>query len=705
MFANHRFVLFVLSACTFVLSYAGTLLQVSDSLTSDTTARQYELKEFVFTGELVRKEGAKTLYTVTDKLRENTNSALGVLDKIPFVTVSAMTDKIKISGSENILVLVNGRKSPFAYAKNINPARIATIEIEPRPQGRWEGYDYLINIVLKKNFFGYDTGVSGSILYNLANEHSNTENLGADLTFSSETVNLYGTLGWGRNEGHGATSFSRTIGDRTEASRYAGGIAPNIHGLQQSGSVFIGSDYKINNRHTLSLQASWNGDKGRGITSDILTEPMAATQTSRDVYHSNNYSGAVFYDADLSKKVFLSAEVTYNYYHARQAYDFSTANVDASNLTSTDKNYLSGLAYLFYGPTQSFFMNFTEQATYRTYRDFNRFTRERDYLSDEFRNSLQFNAVYSFGSKLYLTAGVKWTAIRENTTIGNENDSRTHMYMLPTARVVWNVGKSLTIDASYGSGLSHPNFKQLSATVYRTGEGFYRCGNPLLKPQSLHSVDAAFHFLQMFKLQYAFRKFSNYIDTYYTPYAATDILQSLANGSYHLHYVSLSFSRSFFRDERLIVNLTGSYQRYGISSPSTTVHHGRSWYADFDATYFISPVKLFATVEFILRHDKIPTFQGEKYSQNERLMLSLRRPFLNSRLMITVMGNIPTNILDKMEWTRTIAPGFSDISYTDDSVNQALVMLQCRYTFGNGKSKSKGASIKTEAEKIAEDIF
>lgn len=139
--------LFPVAALLFVASTASALTIAPDSIATDTIDRQYELKEFVFTGELVRKEGAKTLYTVTDRLRENTNSALGVLDKIPFVTVSAMTEKIKISGSENILVLVNGRKSPFAYAKNINPARIATIEVEPRPQGRWEGYDYLINIV------------------------------------------------------------------------------------------------------------------------------------------------------------------------------------------------------------------------------------------------------------------------------------------------------------------------------------------------------------------------------------------------------------------------------------------------------------------------------------------------------------------------------------------------------------------------------
>ena len=100
---------FYIAALLFAACTASAAPVIPDSLASDTTARQYELKEFVFTGELVRKEGAKTLYTITDKLRENTNSALGVLDKIPFVTVSAMTDKIKISGSENILVLVNGR--------------------------------------------------------------------------------------------------------------------------------------------------------------------------------------------------------------------------------------------------------------------------------------------------------------------------------------------------------------------------------------------------------------------------------------------------------------------------------------------------------------------------------------------------------------------------------------------------------------------
>ena len=50
--------LFPLVALLFVASTASALTIVPDSVASDTTDREYELKEFVFTGELVRKEGA-----------------------------------------------------------------------------------------------------------------------------------------------------------------------------------------------------------------------------------------------------------------------------------------------------------------------------------------------------------------------------------------------------------------------------------------------------------------------------------------------------------------------------------------------------------------------------------------------------------------------------------------------------------------------
>ena len=142
--------LFPVAALLFVASTASALTVVPDSVASDTTDRQYELKEFVFTSALVRQDDNTTIYTITNNIRANTNTALAMIDKLPGMRLKAGTTRLSAFGSENLVVLVEGRQTSYEYARNINPNRIARIEVESNPVGRWADYEYVVNIVLRK---------------------------------------------------------------------------------------------------------------------------------------------------------------------------------------------------------------------------------------------------------------------------------------------------------------------------------------------------------------------------------------------------------------------------------------------------------------------------------------------------------------------------------------------------------------------------
>lgn len=696
--------LFPVAALLFVASTASALTVVPDSISTDTTDPQYELKEFVFTGELVRQDDNTTIYTITNSIRANTNTALAMIDKLPGMHVKAGTTRLSAFGSENLVVLVDGRQTSYDYARNINPKRIARIEVESNPVGRWADYEYVVNIVLRKNFYGYDMTLLGAGSYNLKQPHNNLEGVGVNFSTSSEYLSVYGTVLPGRGEISGADSYERTIGENTEESRYVDHIKPNNHTLTRYLQAFLGVDYKINNSHTLALQGGWDFDKTRVNNHYDLVLPIEnETEHTKNAYIYSDLSGMLSYDGRFSDKLSLTADVTYNHYHVNQTYLYAGHEVSSANYTKSDKDFVSASARALWYPIDKLRLIFDEYAVYREYTNINRAVGLDDFNSRESRNRLEATARYSLNDNVSFTAGLAWHAMHESNRIGVEADGKTRMtrdkmYFLPLARIFWRFHPLWTAEAAYNSGLYYPNLDKMNTTRQMVGNDYFAEGNPDLLPEANHAVNAIVRFRRALTFRYDCSVSRNMSSTFYRVDDHGQAIRSFANCNYTNQALSVVYSKDFLND-LLNVYAQGAYRWYRISSPFTNTHKGRTWYLDLSASYTIPSPTLIVGAEYLLRHDKRPTLQGRDYGQEEFLKISLTKPLLDSRLIFQLTGEIPVAAISKVEWQKVDINGFHSVNYTDDGLNNARLKLIVQFTFGNGKSRSRESAIQTDTER------
>lgn len=694
-------VLLVIVLASYVAAQASI---VPDSVASDTTDRQYELKEFVFTGELVRQDDNTTIYTITNNIRANTNTALAMIDKLPGMHVKAGTTRLSAFGSENLVVLVEGRQTSYDYARNINPKRIARIEVESNPVGRWADYEYVVNIVLRKNFYGYDITLLGAGSYNLKQPHNNLEGVGVNFSTSSEYLSVYGTVLPGRGEISGADSYARTLGEDTEESRYIDHIKPNNHTLTRYLQAFLGVDYKINNSHTLALQGGWDFDKTRVNNHYDLVLPIEnETEHTKNAYIYSDLSGMLSYDGRFSDKLSLTADVTYNHYHVNQTYLYAGHEVSSANYTKSDKDFVSASARALWYPIDKLRLIFDEYAVYREYSNINRAIGLDDFNSRESRNRLEATARYSLNDNVSFTAGLAWHAMHESNRIGVEADGQTRMtrdkmYFLPLARIFWRFHPLWTVEAAYNSGLYYPNLDKMNTTRKMAGNDYYMEGNPDLLPEANHAVNAIVRFRRALTFRYDCSVSRNMSSTFYRVDGQGQVIRSFANCNYTNQALSVVYSKDFLND-LLSVYAQGAYRWYRISSPFINAHKGRTWYLDLSASYTIPSPTLIVGAEYLLRHDKRPTLQGRDYGQEEFLKISLTKPLLDSRMIFQLTGEIPVAAISKIEWQKVDINGFHSVNYTDDGLNNARLKLIVQFTFGNGKSRSRESAIQTDTER------
>ena len=131
-----------------------------------------ELAEVVVTAQkpLVKADIDKIEYNIADDPDSETNSLLGMLRKVPMVTVDG-EDNIQVNGSSNFKVYVNGRpnnmmsNNPKEVLKSMPANTIKHIEVitNPGPKYDAEGVGGILNIVtVGGGFEGYTVTLSAN---------------------------------------------------------------------------------------------------------------------------------------------------------------------------------------------------------------------------------------------------------------------------------------------------------------------------------------------------------------------------------------------------------------------------------------------------------------------------------------------------------------------------------------------------------------
>jgi len=720
----HSFiVLFIISILS--LTYVGGMSAavrpdatiLSDSIAADSVCVEdiptIELEGVTVTEALKSRDAVRETITVTNAMREGTNSAIALLGNVPGITLDRISEEIRVGMESGVPILVDGREVSPEYAKSINPSRLGKVEIIRQPQGRYAEYPVVVNLVLKPSFRGWDIGIQAKGMLNLNHRNSNSENGSLNLTFSSEKWNAYANLGYMHKNVYEASAFEREIAGVSLSAVKTDPGNPNQHSMNDNGTLFAGVDYKASRSHRISLQALGSLAASRqsefyrytGITPD---------EKISDKYRTQEYAAGLFYDGTFGDRFTLNVETFYDFYKNRDTYlyeehprqdvpDGISGTVGAPAYVSLtpslgEKHYALVSAEGTYSILPALGIKVSDMLTYRRYTTLDDDSGVWTYRSTEYRNRGDVNIFWNPGQRFSLNGGCTLLTVNSDYTSYLQADAahKTTTTPLPYARASWRIGGGFSLYANYYYTITYPVLDYLSPVRYEIGNGLYRRGNPSLRSSAMHYVNAELDFKGMLKVTFM-QRFSRRDITDYYMVEDNLVVRTYANSDFSHAYIGLE--GNFDLTHGFNISATGAYQWYSRKSDMTARHRGHSWLLDTQFSYMADKLGLLAFAQYFLRYDRLPLLQGEEYNQQETLAVGVNKVFLDGKVSLGLIGSIPVSAISKMRWTKIDIPGFRDITYRDDRVNRSMLILNLRISLGNSKSSSRKRALELEAEK------
>jgi hypothetical protein len=254
----------------------------------------------------------------------------------------------------------------------------------------------------------------------------------------------------------------------------------------------------------------------------------------------------------------------------------------------------------------------------------------------------------------------------------------------------------MSIYANYYCDVQHPNLDQLSTIAYQQNANLWHQGNPELKARVMHYMQYRIELKNIIQFTYLYKHSSREITPWY--YIEGDqVIETLINGNYVHQYIGLN--GDYTLPHRIGINFIANYQWYKRSAENQTIRqNGHTWYLDLIVSWQANKY-LALMSECFLRYDKEPLLQGEKYGQNEQLMLGAQTSILKNRLSIMLAMTIPANAISKRVYTEITIPNYKYVTRKNDKVNNTIVQLSFRYNIGKGKATKLQNTNNSEKEK------
>ena len=471
----------------------------------------------------------RTVYNTKDQLVAVGGSATDVLRNIPSVEVD-VDGKVSLRGSQNVAVLLNGRPAQMngdmlaSFLQGLPASSIERIEVIPNPSARYEpdGMSGILNIVLKQDT---DLGLSGGL----------TAGLGTQDNYNASGFLAYGKGKLGLRANYGFRNGSRNMeGDRFNEYRFrepSTFLESNNLGEHNSLSHMLNTnlDYQLDRRHSLSLSAMAGI---RGADGDEFTDYSelddALVLTNRYERLADEEGDDFNMDYALSfrrildpTKHELTAEMRFeretemeqeNYLErvlvpqpATSPTDLARElqNVDQderSTETSFQVDYLRPLGEK--GKIEAGYKG----ALRRLDSEF--ISESYDFGLGQYRPDVDLNNTFLFNEQVHAAYGIlasemgrlgfqaglrveqAMTTFDLRTT--QESYDNDYFSLFPSAFLTYKLSEKNQIKANYSKRINRPRTYALNPFRDQDDPLFQRVGNPYLRPEYIHSIEAGF---------------------------------------------------------------------------------------------------------------------------------------------------------------------------------------------------------------------
>jgi iron complex outermembrane recepter protein len=488
------------------------------------------IKEITINGKkpMIEIKSDKMVFNIENNINATGSTAMEMLKKSPGVVVDK-DDNIALRGKNGVRIYVDGKPSYLdqkdlaAMLKTMQAADLESIEMITNPGSKYDasGNAGIINIKLKKN---RKFGTNGSVSANYSTWVYNRYNTDISLNHRNEKINVFGTLGLGRQKQYGFVNFDR-IQDDTRFDQTSKNITNNLNA-----NLKLGADYFINSKSTIGFLVNTMGSQEKfdndsrakiGKPDSIFTSYLLAKNNSNGSRINNNYNLNYKYEDTLGRSFnvdadygrFNSTNKTYqpNYYTTPQEVILSSSNF--RNNTPTVINIFSIKAdyeqNMFKGKVGfgiksavvntdndfKFYDALPNGDTLNTKRS-NHFNYNENVNAAYANYSRQVNKKISFQTGLRAEQTISLGELTDTKNVILKSVPRQYINLFPTANISYAPSDMHAFSLSYSKRIDRPNYQDLNPFENKLDELTYQKGNAFLRPQYTNNFELGYTFMQ-----------------------------------------------------------------------------------------------------------------------------------------------------------------------------------------------------------------
>jgi outer membrane receptor protein involved in Fe transport len=589
------------------IGYKSRIFNISVDTSSSTidlgtillTPAVNQLKEVKVTAKkkLLEYDQDKITYNVEADPTNKTRQAIDMLRKVPLVTVDA-DDNLKLKGSSNYKVLINGKESSI-LARNVKevlrsmPAStIKSIEVMTVPPARYdaEGIGGIINIKTQKATL---EGHNGSV--NSSGSIPKGYHLGGYITA------LISKIGF---SGYGGYSLSASPNSRISLTRHDS--SQNAHRLVQKGEkdykgtfLYLGGELSYQYDSLNLITANYNLDVSYGknyytYNTQVLSQQKEVQQAFLQKNNIFNEWLATDIGADY-QRTFKRNEhqlFTISYKHkANRDNSSSDFRIDSvlNYQSSLNKSNNDGLfrentfqsdyvhpvkSYLIELGVKGIFRKNKSNYQYEHYAPETQTYVSVDNLSDIFQYWQNIYATYTSlsmnGEKWGFKLGGRFesTSIEANFKSFGKMVEQSFDNLIPNIIVSYQADSSSTLKMAYSQRIERPGLYYLNPYQNIIDPKNISFGNPNLVPSTTNSFELSYNTYRggnSFNVS-LFYNYTNNSIQYYTITGSDAIARSTYGNIGKSRHYGISFSTNITLVEKLNINVNGDGNRIQLSS-------------------------------------------------------------------------------------------------------------------------------------------
>lgn len=457
---------------------------IGSILMEDTT---YNISETVILAKRVAPEtiGDKVIYPDTTHMIAASGNTTDMLKFIPGVEVD-LKQHIRLDGSDELLLLVDGRERDMSYLKRINPSDISKVEVFRTPPPEFSGAaSGVINIVLKKEM---KRGFSSRLFSEIPTTKSFVYSFpSAQLDYNNRKIALH--LSYTGEINYELINETDSIMIRSAPLPLSISSIEKVRQTNLSHKLNHALEYKITPRNLIIYEGSWNPysyEQDGEMNLRVTGKEHQTMKSNREEHDKNlNISNSLNYRHHFSNNnSILSIDLNHAFLRADNKIIYRGLEGDKSFSAINREKAKQHLGYIkadgSFQATEETKMNVGFQWQFQSMGD----------ASTGFNYHEKLYALYGSVTHQINGAGLQ-AGVRAKHAEGDlKGDSpKAIITLLPFLSCQFRMKGTQQITITYRSGVKRPSIFQLNPSRYNLNPYYaVQMGDPRSKPVSSHSL-------------------------------------------------------------------------------------------------------------------------------------------------------------------------------------------------------------------------